>query len=53
MAGRITSASIKAVVGRKKSIKAALTLVRVSIEFNSILNATYELNLLCYIYICV
>jgi len=32
MAGRITSASIKAVVGRKKSIKAALTLTPSAVE---------------------
>lgn len=31
MAGRIASASIRAVVGQKKSIKAALTLVRILI----------------------
>jgi len=33
MAGRIASASIKAVVGHKKSIKAALTLVRILVKF--------------------
>lgn len=35
MAGRIASASVRAVVGRKKPLKAALTLVRISIELCS------------------